>query len=156
MRPHSTAITNSQKTVFLSARSEGMPHALSIRTMGKTLRILAVDNEPSVTHILGYLFPRPGYQVTAVARGEDALATLTAAPDEFDILIVDQKMPDLVGTELVKALRDRGLTTKIIVLSAHLSYDVRQAFENLNVKTMLNKPFDIDEMRTAVGALAVA
>jgi hypothetical protein len=42
------------------------------------------------------------------------------------------------------------------VLSAHLSYDVRQAFENLNVKAMLNTPFDIDEMRTAVGALALA
>lgn len=124
--------------------------------MKKTLRILAVDNEPSVTHILGYLFPQPQYEVTAVARGEEALETLTATPDAFDIVIVDQKMPDLVGTELVQALRDRGLETKIIVLSAHLSSEVRQAYERLNVKTMLDKPFDIDVMRSAVGAAAAA
>jgi len=124
--------------------------------MEKTLRILAVDNEPSVTRILGYLFPRPQYQVTAVARGEEALASLTATPDAFDIMIVDQKMPDLVGTELVRALRDRGLNTKIIVLSAHLSSDVRQLYKRLNVKAMLENPFDIYVMRSTVGALAAA
>src|SRR5215467_4010478 len=91
--------------------------------MGEALRILAVDNEPSVPHILGWVFPGPGYKVTGVARGEEALATLTETPDAFDIVIVDQKMPDIVGTELVQALRDRGLDTKIIVLSAHLSFE---------------------------------
>jgi CheY-like chemotaxis protein len=124
--------------------------------MEKALRILAVDNEPSVPRILSYLFPGPAYEVTGVARAEEALAALTAAPDAFDIIIVDQKMPDLVGTELVQALRDRGLATKVIVLSAHLSWEVRQTYERLNVKAMLDKPFDIDVMRSAVGALAAA
>ena len=124
--------------------------------MEKPLRILAVDNEPSVPHILGYLFPKPAYRVMGAARAEEALAILTADPDAFDIVIVDQKMPDLVGTELVQALRDRGLETKVMVLSAHLSFEVRQAYERLNVTTMLNKPFDIDAMRSAVGALAAA
>jgi two-component system response regulator (stage 0 sporulation protein F) len=127
-----------------------------ITAMEKALRILAVDNEPSVPHILSYLFPGPRYEVTGVARGEEALASITADPDAFDLVIVDQKMPDLVGTELVKALRERGLETKVIVLSAHLSYEVRQAFENLNVKAIFNKPFDIDDMRSAVGAVAAA
>jgi DNA-binding response OmpR family regulator len=136
--------------------ADGTADAFYHGVMKKTLRILAVDNEPSVTHILGYLFPQPQYEVTAVARGEEALETLTATPDAFDIVIVDQKMPDLVGTELVQALRDRGLETKIIVLSAHLSSEVRQAYERLNVKTMLDKPFDIDVMRSAVGAAAAA
>ena len=43
-----------------------------------------------------------------VARGEAALAALDAAAQPFDAIIVDQKMPNLTGAQLVAALRERG------------------------------------------------
>ncbi|MEY2438710.1 MAG: hypothetical protein QOI34_95, partial [Verrucomicrobiota bacterium] len=63
-------------------------------TMDPTLRILAVDNEPSVTLSLSYIFTGPRYQVTGVASGNDALARLDATSDGYDVIIIDQKMPN--------------------------------------------------------------
>jgi DNA-binding response OmpR family regulator len=122
--------------------------------METALRILAVDNEPSVTISLRYVFAGPHYQMTAVASGDDALATLDADADPFDVIIVDQKMPNLTGVELVTAIRERGVTSKIIVLSAHLSPEIREAYEQMDVHVMFEKPFDITELRSAVDSLA--
>jgi DNA-binding response OmpR family regulator len=122
--------------------------------MERTLRILAVDNEPSVTTSLRYVFAGPLYEMTTVASGHDALARLEAGSDKFDVIIVDQKMPNLTGVELVTAMRERGITSKIIVLSAHLLPDVRAAYEKMGVHIMFAKPFDIAELRAAAGGVA--
>lgn len=122
--------------------------------MERTLRILAVDNEPSVTTSLRYVFAGPRYEMTAVASGEDALGKLDAGLDQFDVIIVDQKMPNLTGAELVTAMRRRGLRSKIIVLSAHLAPDIRAAYEQMDVHFMFEKPFDLTALRGAVESVA--
>ncbi len=124
------------------------------RAMDRVLRILVVDNEPSVTTSLRYVFAGPRYQVTSVDSGDAALRKLDATSDQFDVIIVDQKMPNLTGAELVFAMRKRGITSKIIVLSAHLSPEIREAYEQMAVHVMFAKPFDIAELRSAVDAPA--
>ena len=119
-----------------------------------TLRILAVDNEPSVTLSLRYVFDGPRYDITTVNDGDSALARLDADPDPFDVIIVDQKMPHLTGMELVGEIRKRGIGGKIIIVSAHLSSEVREAYERLDVHVMFSKPFDVEMLRTAVDRLA--
>jgi DNA-binding NtrC family response regulator len=122
--------------------------------MESILRILAVDNEPSVTLSLRYVFDGPRYEIITVDDGDSALAKLEAATEPFDVIIVDQKMPHLTGVELVKAIRERGITGKIIVVSAHLSSEVCQAYGRLDVHVMFSKPFDIEMLRSAVDRLA--
>jgi CheY-like chemotaxis protein len=121
--------------------------------MGAPLRILAVDNEPSVTLSLRYVFSEPRYEVLCVENGNLALARLDATSDPYDVIIVDQKMPDLTGIELVEAIRQRGISGKIIVVSAYLSEDVREAYERLDVHVMFPKPFNVDQLRSAVDRL---
>jgi CheY-like chemotaxis protein len=118
--------------------------------MDAALKILAVDNEPTVALALRYVFEGSRYEVTAVEDGNAALAELDAHPDMFDVIIVDQKMPDLTGLDLVGAIRKRGINCKVIVISAHLSGDVREAFERMDVHFMFPKPFDVAELRSAV------
>lgn len=122
--------------------------------MDETLKILAVDNQPSVTLSMRYIFPEPRYEVTSVESGDAALAKLDANSDLFDIIILDQKMPNLTGLELVSALRERHITAKIIVVSAHLSSEVREAYERMDVHVMFSKPFDVARLRSAVDRLA--
>jgi DNA-binding NtrC family response regulator len=122
--------------------------------METTVRILAVDNEPSVTLSLRYVFDGPRYEITTVEDGDTALARLEADPDPFDVIIVDQKMPHLTGVELVSEIRKRGINSKIIVISAHLSSDVCEAYERMDVHVMFSKPFDVDMLRLAVDRLA--
>ena len=122
--------------------------------MDAPLRILAVDNEPSVTLSLRYVFAGPRYELTCVDSGDAALAKLDANSDLYDVIIVDQKMPHLTGAELVSAIRQRGISGKIIVLSAHLSSEIREAYERMDVHVMFSKPFNIAELRSAVDRLA--
>ena len=118
------------------------------------LRILAVDNEPAVTTSMHYIFSGPRYDVTGIEDPVEALARLERDSTCYDVIIVDQKMPELTGVELVTAIRQRGIAGKIIVLSAHLSPEIREAYQRMNVPVILDKPFDIQALRSAVDRLA--
>ena len=121
--------------------------------MERVYRILAVDNEPSVTTAMRFVFDGPQYDITCVASGGDALAHLDRSTP-FDVIIVDQKMPNLTGVELVREIRNRGIEGKIIVVSANLSNDVCEAYQRMEVSQIFSKPFDIRQLRSAVEQLA--
>jgi DNA-binding response OmpR family regulator len=118
-------------------------------------RILAVDNEPSVTLSLRFVFAGPRYEVTCVDNGHAALAKLDVSSDSYDVIIVDQKMPKLSGVKLVEEIRKRGITSDIIVVAANLSPEVREAFSQMGVHVMFMKPFNVDELRSAVDHLVI-
>ena len=122
--------------------------------VGSLLRILAVDNEPSVTLSMRFVFDGPRYEITTVNSGPAALSQLDSNPDHYDVIIVDEIMPSLTGVELVSAIRQRGITGKVIVVSAHLSRETRAAYQRLGVHVMLSKPFNIDILRLAVDRCA--
>ena len=118
------------------------------------LRILAVDNEPSVTCSLRYIFAGPRYELSAAENGDAALARLDSGLERYDVIIVDQKMPHMTGVELVGELRKRRIASKIMVLAAYLSSDVRADYERMDVHVMFPKPFDVGQLRSAVDQLA--
>jgi DNA-binding response OmpR family regulator len=121
--------------------------------MGRTLKILAVDDKPSVTLSLRYVFAGPGYEVTCAEDGDAALAKLNITSDPYDVIIVDEKMPNLTGVELVNEIRKRGISGKIIVVAAHLSSETREAYERMDVHEMFSKPFNVNALRSAVDRL---
>jgi two-component system response regulator (stage 0 sporulation protein F) len=121
--------------------------------MERIYKILAVDNEPSVTTAMRFVFEGPQYDITCVGSGTDALARLDSSTP-FDVIIVDQKMPKLTGVELVREIRKRGIEGKIIVVSANLSADVCEEYQRMDVSLILSKPFDIRQLRSAVEKLA--
>ena len=120
------------------------------------LRILAVDNEPSIILSMRFVFAGPRYELTCVGNGNAALARLDANSNLYDVILVDQKMPGLTGLELVKAIRARGINGKIIVVSAYLTDEVRQSYAQLGVENMFSKPFSVEELRSVVDRVAVA
>ncbi|MEO5719932.1 MAG: response regulator [Chthoniobacterales bacterium] len=118
--------------------------------MEAPLKILAVDNEPAITQAMRFVFSDPCYELTCVSSGHAALARLDANSDLYDVIIVDEKMPALSGLELVRIIRHRGINGKIIVVSAHLTAETRSRYEELGVRTMLGKPFNVGFLRAAV------
>ena len=121
--------------------------------METALRILTVDDEPSITQSMRYIFGGERYEVTTADTGPDALAKIDADPERFDVIIIDQKMPRLTGVELVHEIRNRPYSGKIMVLSAHLSAEIRSAYEQLDVDVMMDKPFDINDLRQLLDQL---
>jgi len=122
--------------------------------MGPSLKILAVDDNPSIREVISFIFADPHYEMTNVADGYKALAEIDEYPSDYDIIIVDEKMPQMTGLELVHNIRERDIPARIMVLSALLTPEVRQAYEDMGVQVILEKPFDVDALRLAVDRLA--
>ncbi len=122
--------------------------------MKTALKILTVDDNPSITGCMPFIFAPPLYEVSSANDGDDALAKLDGNPNGYDVIIVDQKMPHLSGVELVQGIRERGITGKIVVLSAHLSPQVREAYQQMGVLMVMDKPFNVEELRSVVNELA--
>ena len=122
--------------------------------MSSLLKILTVDDEPSITHSMRYIFGGSRYEVTSADTGIEALEKIDADPERYDVIIIDQKMPRLTGVELVHEIRKRPYAGKILILSAHLSPEIRNAYEELDVDLMMEKPFNINDLREILDQLA--
>ncbi len=122
--------------------------------MNEALKILAVDDNPSITKAMQFIFGSPQYELIALQDGDDALARLDANSEAYHVIIVGHKMPRLTGLELVREIRKRGIATKIMVLSGHLTPEIREAYERMEINVILSKPFDVRELRSTVDRLA--
>ena len=121
--------------------------------MKDRLRILTVEDEPAVTQLLALILGGPAAKVTSASDGWMALIKIGAAREPFDVIITDHNMRRLNGLELVRRLRVREFTGKIIVLSGHLTKENIRAYEELKVDMFLAKPFDIEELQLAMNLL---
>jgi DNA-binding response OmpR family regulator len=122
--------------------------------VGKPLNILSVDDEFRVAHALAFALSNPERKLTLAFSADEALAKVSDRSKPFDVVIVDHKLPKMSGLQLVQHLRAVNFGGRIIVLSAHLTDENRGAYAELNVDTMLSKPFDIFELRDVVDSLA--
>ncbi len=121
--------------------------------MKNPLRILTVEDEPAVTDLLALILGGPAAKVTSASDGWMALMKIGAAAHPFDVVITDHQMQRVNGLELVRHLRKREFPGKIIVLSAHLTDENIQAYEELKVDMFLAKPFDVEELQLAMSLL---
>jgi CheY-like chemotaxis protein len=122
--------------------------------VGNPLKILAVDDEPSIAQSMRFIFERPLYDLASAEDGEAALARLMTDPNAFDVVITDNNMPGVSGIQFVRQLRERNFAGKIMVLSAHLSTEVRAAYEAMAVDAMIDKPFSIKALRQTLDRVA--
>ncbi len=89
----------------------------SVVTLGGSERILLADDNRDYRQSTGELLEALGYRVTAVADGEEALATFSAAPGDFELVLSDVAMPRMGGLELAARLADSGVP--VILMSGH-------------------------------------
>jgi CheY-like chemotaxis protein len=121
--------------------------------MSQALQILAVEDEKAVAQILAVVLGGPAAKVSRASDGWEALMKIGVAERPYDVVITDHRMPRMTGLELVRRLRTRDFKGKILVLSAHLTDEDIQAYESLNVDMMMSKPFDFEELQSAVALL---
>ena len=89
--------------------------------MSTTEHILVVDDEVNIRVTLRALLERGGYRVTVAAGGREACALLDE--HDFDLMMVDLKMPGVDGMQVVERARDRRPGMVVIVLTGHGSLD---------------------------------
>ena len=119
--------------------------------MKKILRILEVDDEPLIGQSIAHALEGPHRKIVVAKVGQEALAL--AARETFDVVITDHRMPRAGGLELVRKLRERKYTGKIVVLSGHLSPDNIGTYEELAVDEVVSKPLGSGELRELIAGL---
>ena len=107
-------------------------------------RVLIVDDEENLRHMLQLVLDREGYQTVSVSSVDSAIAELDLQP--FDIVITDLRMPGKDGMELVDEIHNRGLSTTVFVMTAYGSRDVAIEAMKRGAYDYLSKPFEHDEL----------
>lgn len=116
--------------------------------MAKKTRILAVDDEPIIGESIAYNLTAPHREIAVAANGREALKL--ASQKEFDLVITDLSMPEGGGLELVRELRQRNYTGKIVVLSGHTATENHDVYEQLKIDEVVEKPCIMEELREIV------
>ena len=118
-------------------------------TNGK--RLMIVDDEFEMRTLLAEYFRRLGFEVAEKESAAAALQTVTT--DSFDCFILDVSMPEMSGIELLRKLRDRGIDTPALFLTAHDMLDDKVAGFEAGADDYLAKPFSPRELEYRVEAL---
>lgn len=114
-------------------------------------RILIAEDDTELRTLFEHVLQRNGYDVTGVDNGKKALDALQA--DYYDLVISDIMMPVMDGYELVRALRDSGMTLPVMMITAKDAFDDMRMGFNSGTDDYMVKPVNVHEMVLRVGAL---
>lgn len=117
---------------------------------GSVPRLLIVDDDPDVRQFLRGELEAEGYGCWEAANGQQALGLLRT--ESFDLVLLDWTLPDFSGVEVCRRLRQAGLGTPVLMLTAR--DDVRERVEALDsgADDYLTKPFSLEELLARVRA----
>ncbi len=115
------------------------------------MKILIVEDEPSLNKIIAKRLKIEAYSVDSAFNGKEALAYLDAA--DYDLLIVDIMMPEMDGLTLVKTLRSRGSQVPVLFLTARDSLQDKVSGLDCGGDDYLVKPFEFEELLARIRSL---
>ncbi len=113
-------------------------------------RILVVDDEPNLAFLLAenLLDLGAGYEIEVCHSSEEALNLNRENP--FDLVITDLMMPEINGLTLSKYLLQQNPDIKLILITAFGNEEIAVKAKNLGICSYITKPFEMEDMLTAV------
>jgi DNA-binding response OmpR family regulator len=115
-------------------------------------RLLIVDDEDHIRKLYKDFFSREGYQVTAVASGEEALQAL--ARENYDIIVLDIELEETSGLEVLKSIKESRPELPIILNSAYSVY--KSDFHTWMADAYIVKSSDLHPLKEKIRELANA
>lgn len=119
--------------------------------MAYGMRVFVLDDDDETREVVSAALTRAGHRVTAAGAFEEALAVLT--DQTFDVLVLDVMLGPDSGLDLCGALRDEGIQTPTLFLSARGTVGARVEGLEAGGDDYLTKPFAIKELTARVHAL---
>jgi len=114
----------------------------------KRTRILLADDQQSVREAIGLLLSLDEHEVVEAANGAEALDLFMR--DRFDLVITDFEMPNMKGNELAARIKRVSPSQPILMITAY----AEQIGDSDNpVDALLNKPFQLEDLRQAISRL---
>ncbi len=97
-------------------------------------RVLIADDEPDIRFMARMILRRDGFTVDEVASGEEAVHAVDGR--DYDVAVLDQRMPGLTGIETARKLRGHGHQLPIVIFSAYLDEDVESQAAEMELTTL--------------------
>lgn len=115
------------------------------------MKVLVVDDTKNIRTLLTKCLQIEGHEVKTATDGLDALEIFYK--ESFDLAFLDIKMPNYSGTEVLKKIREKGIYTPVIIITAYAT--VKNAVEctQLGAVAYLQKPFTADKVRDVLSQM---
>jgi DNA-binding response OmpR family regulator len=117
--------------------------------------VLLAEDDPAFRHLLASALREDGFEVIEASTGEELGALIASQilgfteASPIDLIISDVRMPRTSGLEVVVCLRDLDWATPIILMTAFGDDTLRSEARRLGVGAVFDKPFDLENLRTA-------
>lgn len=109
-------------------------------------KVLIADDDDDTRAILAFLLVDEGWQVTEAQNGKEALEKVLS--EKPDVLILDNRMPELTGAEVFQRLREQGINMPVVFITAFS--DVEELASALGIKYYFRKPIDFSEVLVTI------
>jgi len=116
------------------------------------MRVLIVEDEPKMAGLVRRGLLEEGHAADIAAKGEDAVWMAAAHP--YDAIVLDVMLPGLTGFETCRRLRNAGVWTPVLMLTARDAVEDRVSGLDAGADDYLTKPFSLAELLARLRALA--
>jgi len=116
------------------------------------VKLLIVEDDRTVGQYVQHGFEEQQYQADLVDDGMEALRLISGGM--YDLVVLDLRLPGMSGVEVVRTLRDRGVTVPILVLTAQDSVDTKVQALRAGADDYVTKPFAFEELLARVEAIS--
>jgi len=114
-------------------------------------RVLIIDDEENIREMTRLALEATGYEVGEAESGLEAFAII-GADHSWDAILLDQKMPGMVGTEVLRRLRVMLPSAPVIMMTAFASVDLAVSAMKLRASDFVRKPMTPETLRNALAA----
>ncbi len=115
------------------------------------MKVLVVEDDRTVGQFVQRGLEEQRMQVDLVADGQAALERASQGP--YDVIVLDLRLPGLSGVEMLRTLRDRGVATPVLVLTAQDALESKVTALRTGADDYVTKPFAFEELLARVEAL---
>lgn len=143
--------SGTEAQILINPQLKASPEAQAVRRSGMTRHVLVVDDQPDVREMIAILLEREGCTVETTALPQAALTLIRQTPDAYDLVILDQSMPQMRGDVLAREIAHDNPDIPVILITGHnpqdlpvLPENVQDVIEKFTLLTDL--PMAIDEI----------
>ncbi|HEX7356746.1 MAG TPA: response regulator [Ignavibacteriaceae bacterium] len=111
-------------------------------------KILIIDDDETLCNVIGEELDQENYSVTCSLSGRDGLEKLRL--DNFDLVILDNQMPEMDGYEVLLEIRNINPSLPVIIITANTDIETINKFSQIGISALVNKPFEFEDLLTSI------
>ena len=116
--------------------------------MSNQARILVIDDDENITKVVAAILRDKGYSVDIVGSGNEAIKK--TQKNHYDLMLIDIRLPDMEGTELLTKIRDTTPKIRKIIITGYPTLSNAVTAVNKGADAYVMKPFDVEKVLETV------